>query len=304
MSRERSCSVEANTSVRERVHEEIDRHTEGVSRKLIRIPGVIRPFVGVAKVGVVIDNHHQTSVVIPYPFAFGLKAIRFPGNPAVECICQARCLYQMVDIVEHVKNRMVARNVFDFTVRKDFANLPFECRPFEATPEIIDDPESTALQVVSEDSGVVLRQDHLFDFTGVDQRVLEQVWIVNRNYPLLIGDVDVRQTFQDIDQMSVRARIVRIPVFVITGNPSVINQTGEDKLVGFLCEVVWNTADIVVAANKPEVRFFLCINNGGSDGRRDNDQADEDSEALKSRTAILSRAFRTSRTPVFRSSPF
>src|SRR6516225_2096052 len=166
----------------------------------------------------------------------------------------------MVDVIEHVKDWMVAGNVFDLAVWEDLPDLTFKRRPFETSPEVIDDPESATFQVVSKDGCVIVRQDHLFDFAGVDQRVLEQIRVVNRNDALFSCNIDIRQPLQDVDQMPVRARIVRVPVLVITGDPSVIDQTGEYKLIGFLREVVWNPANVVVPANETEIVFLRVQN--------------------------------------------
>src|SRR5215831_14046179 len=110
----------------------------------------------------------------------------------------------MVDVIENMKDGMVARNVFDLAVWEDLPDLTFKRLPFETSPEIIDDPESATFQVVSKDGCIIIRQDHLFDFAGVDQRVLEQIRVVNRNNALFGCNVDIRQPLQNVDQMPVR----------------------------------------------------------------------------------------------------
>ena len=79
--------------------------------------------------------------------------------------------------------------------------------------------------------------------------------------------------------MAIGARIVCIPVLVITGNAAVINEAGEDELVCVLRVVVRNPVDVIITAEKPEF-IFLRMHNRGGDNRPEKDQTDCDFQSL------------------------
>ena len=93
--------------------------------------------VGVAQIGVVVNHHYETAVIIPHAFTFRHKAVRLPGDPAVIGVCKAGDLNDVFDIVKLVKYRVIPGNVFDLSVGKDFSQLMFHRLPFEGPPKII-----------------------------------------------------------------------------------------------------------------------------------------------------------------------
>src|SRR5207237_10624852 len=109
---------------------------------------------GVTEIGVVVDHHHQAPIVVPNAFTFRLESIGFPGYAAIEGISEARSLNQVIDVIHHVKYRMVPRNIFDFTKRKDFVHMRLELGPFKDAPKLINDPKAAALRISTKDGPI------------------------------------------------------------------------------------------------------------------------------------------------------
>ena len=48
----------------------------------------------------------------------------------------------------------------------------------------------------------------------------------------MIRDIDIRESLQSLNQMAIGVRVIGVPVFVIARNSSVVDEAGEDNLIG------------------------------------------------------------------------
>src|SRR5262249_30133339 len=142
--------------------------------------------------------------------------------------------------------------------------------PLEGTPKIIQDPETTASEILAHDRGIFVSEDHLFRFAGINEGIPEEVWIVDRHSAFIVRDIEVGQTLQPHDQLPIRFWIVGVPVLVISGNSPVVNQASENDLIRFTFWLV-NVARIIVSAKQSQ---FLRENASGCDADQKNDRTD------------------------------
>ena len=66
-----------------------------------------------------IDDHHEPALIVPYTLAFGHKPVLFPRDAAVVHIGQTGNLDDLIDVVKDVENRVIARDILDFSSRQD-----------------------------------------------------------------------------------------------------------------------------------------------------------------------------------------
>src|SRR5215813_9098335 len=220
--------------VRQRIHYEVNRHAICKAGKIMRIKRVVGVLVRVTEIGVVIDHNHQAPVVIPNAFALRDKTILFPSDPAVVGVCEAWHLDDLVDVIKLMKDGVIAWDVLELHVWEDFSQLPFHSLPLEAAPKVIQNPKAATLEILSHNRSIILRENHLLGLAGINEWVSKEIRIVDRHCPFVICNVEVRQALQAHDQMVVRIRVIGVPVLVVPRYPSVVNQAGEDDLVGVL----------------------------------------------------------------------
>src|SRR4051794_590686 len=95
----------------QRVQNCIDGDSVRKSREVIWICGSVRPFVRVAEVCVVIDDDDEPTFFVPNSLTLADKPILLVCNAAVVDVGKAWHLDDLVDVVEQVKDRMIARNI-------------------------------------------------------------------------------------------------------------------------------------------------------------------------------------------------
>ena len=131
------------------VDDVVDSQLKGQAGKLSRVGLLLRPFPRVAKIHVVIDDHHESSVGIGNPHVFGFEAALFPHSSRVKKVDPGN-LEQPFNVVVTVKDRMVDRKIERFVLWQDPLDLCVEPVPFLGTMEIIDDKQSASQQVLPE----------------------------------------------------------------------------------------------------------------------------------------------------------
>src|SRR5207247_9095603 len=97
-------------------------------------------------------------------------------------------------------------------------------RPLAGYPEIVQYPESTTLEVFAQDRSVLHGEHHLLGLAGINQRVLEQRWIVDWNGAFVVGDVEIREPLDAQDQLMVCLWVIRVPILVVTRDAAVVDQ--------------------------------------------------------------------------------
>ena len=97
-----------------------------VGRKPQRIARVIRPFPGVAEIGVPVDQHHQAAVVVEDAAQVRGITVVFVGRPAgVGAPAEAEVghLHDPVDVVKDVEHGVFGRYLDDGVVGQHLLHL-------------------------------------------------------------------------------------------------------------------------------------------------------------------------------------
>src|SRR5206468_4177757 len=89
---------------------------------------------------------------------------------------------------------------------------------------------------------------------GINQRVLEQRWIVDWNGAFVVGDVEIREPLDAQDQLMVCLWVIRIPILVVTRDAAVVDQPGKYELVRVVLRLD-DPLDIVITPDK--IQFLL-----------------------------------------------
>ena len=106
-------------------------------------------FPSVSEVGIEIDHHHHTAVVVEDGVHRGRVVGVVENEPHTEAPCHptAGHLLDFIDVKKAVKDRMVRLQFFRLPVREDLCKLNQEILPVLRAPEIIEHHESAAQHV-------------------------------------------------------------------------------------------------------------------------------------------------------------
>src|SRR5262249_46058671 len=97
--------------------------------------------------------------------------------------------------------------------------------------------------------------------------MLEQIRISYRNDSLVVGNIQICEALNTLDQLPVAFGIVCVPVLVISEDPAVINQARENDLIR-IALVLPDVFHIVVAAE--EIHFLLGEQSSESKNDKEN----------------------------------
>src|SRR5688572_10822809 len=137
------------------VHEGVHGNTVSVAGKLIGILLEVHPLIRIAEVGIVIDHDYETPLVVPDAFALRGESILFVRDTAVVKVRQAWNLLQAIHVKELMKDRVVQWDIPDFSIWHYFFQLGRHVAPFETSPEVIEHPETAAIEVLAHDLRVL-----------------------------------------------------------------------------------------------------------------------------------------------------
>src|SRR5262245_41475361 len=155
--------------------------------------------VRVAQIRVVVDDDHQPATVVPNSLTLRHEAILFPRDPAIVSVRQARNLDDLLDIVKLMKDSVIAWDVLDLGIWKNFSQLAFHRLPFEAAPKIIQNPEPTSIEIFAHDCGSLVGEYHLFGLARINEGIAEQIRIVDRNRSFMVRNIEIRQPLETRD---------------------------------------------------------------------------------------------------------
>src|SRR5262249_51261315 len=77
---------------------------------------------------------------------------------------------------------------------------------------------------------------------------------------------------ENVNQMPVCSWVIRVPILVVAGDLSVVDQPREDELIRFRRIIIRNPVNIVVSANQVEFFLFLRIDNGSNRCKKKNQE--------------------------------
>src|SRR5947207_11740732 len=106
-----------------RVQNGVDGDLVSVVGKSFGVFGLVSPFIGVTEIGIVVDHHHKSPVVVEDALAFGDESVPFPRNAAVEDVRKAGNLHDFVDVEKLMEDGVVLRDILDLRIWKDLSNL-------------------------------------------------------------------------------------------------------------------------------------------------------------------------------------
>ena len=113
-----------------------------------------------------------------------MRLVFFNSQPASTCThsCEEPVsiwhLPEFVDVVHHVEDRMLDRDVNDGAIREHPANFRLESLPFPRTPEVVDHQEAACEQVVSQAFDLWLGHGHVAHLECVQERKPPQFRVV------------------------------------------------------------------------------------------------------------------------------
>src|SRR5262249_20676753 len=139
-------------SVRERVQDDVDTDGVAVRREFVEVfLALALALPGVGNVGVVRHHDHQSAVVVGDPAEVDGRTV----TTALRCAAglnpeaDVRDLLDRFHVVEHVHDRMVARDVLDRILvrRQHTPDLVLPLIPRPRAPEVVDDDEAALLEI-------------------------------------------------------------------------------------------------------------------------------------------------------------
>src|SRR5262249_13004359 len=140
-------------------------------------------------------------------------------------------LYRTIDIVEDMKDGMTEGNIDDLAIGKDLFHLLLEVAPFKRAPEVVNHPEPATDEILSEGACVLIVEHHLPCFSGVDHWVAEQIRVMYRYDASLWRDIYRSDSPKNADEILIPRRIIRVPVFQVMRNASVVHEADEGEVV-------------------------------------------------------------------------
>ena len=138
------------------VDDVIDSQLEGEVGIFTRIDFDFSPLPGVSQVDVVIDHHHEPSLLILYALVMSLIAPFLPGSPAVNEL-ESRDLDEFLDVVVAVKDRVADVEVNRLVLREDLLDLSVKILPFVFPVKVIHHQKASSEQVLPQMAGLLVR---------------------------------------------------------------------------------------------------------------------------------------------------
>ena len=131
--------------------------------------GHLRPFPGVAQVGVGVDGDHQPALVVEDAAVERREPVLL-RRAAGHGVAHVRHLEELLDVVERAEDRVVRRQVDDRAAGQHAADLALEVRPLARAPEVVHHQEPARLQVAAQAFDLRLGEGHASDLDRVEER--------------------------------------------------------------------------------------------------------------------------------------
>src|SRR3989449_7139932 len=146
--------------MREGVNDLVDPHPIGHRRVLdvTRVLLGVGPLPAVTHVGVPVDEHHRTAVVVENRAQVRHDAALLP-RAAGEERAEAGDLRGLIDLVEAAEDRMILRHLDDLAVREEALHLAREVVPVDRAVEVVEVGRSAAQEEFAKDRQVAV--EHL-----------------------------------------------------------------------------------------------------------------------------------------------